>query len=84
MHELWVDDCAGAEQMKNRPSRLDLLTALSRAQTLFGKVQAAANDRNPNRAEDIKRLTQEGFDLCLSAREFDPPTDANNSDRVSK
>jgi hypothetical protein len=59
--------------MKRKPRRKDLLVVIGRCQDLFGKILGAHSDRNPNRAEDIHRLCNQGFNLCIEAAEQDEP-----------
>jgi hypothetical protein len=59
--------------MDKKPTRRELLAVVTECQNLFGEIMAAFSDTNPNRADDITRLTDQGFNLCLKARSFDPP-----------
>jgi hypothetical protein len=60
-----------------KPSRRDLLVVIGRLQQLVGSLGSAANDdRNPERATFIIKLTKEAHDLCVAARSFDPPIEA--------
>jgi hypothetical protein len=54
-------------------TRKQLLIALGDCQSLFGRIAAAAGDRNPNRAADLETLTRQGFNLCLKIRNTEPP-----------
>ena len=56
-----------------KPTRRDLLEVIEECQTLFGKISGAFSDRNPNRAADIYRLTEQGLQLCIIARSADTP-----------
>lgn len=56
-----------------RPTRANLLYVVEQSQGLFGQILSAASDRNPNRAEDIERLTRKGMAMCIAAREHDAP-----------
>lgn len=58
-----------------KPSRKDLLIALNRAQTLFGRIPSATQDQNRNRASDLDKLVRAGMDLCMAALGEDSPTD---------
>ena len=58
---------------RKRPTRRDLLLVIGELQDLFGRLAAAAGDRNPNRAQDLSDATKEGLDLCILARSFDDP-----------
>jgi hypothetical protein len=67
------------ELVRSRPTRRDLLIVLGQLQTIFGEAKGVSNDRNPNREHDLQAKLQEGFDLCLGARNFDPPMDGKRS-----
>lgn len=57
-----------------KPSRGDLIKVVTELQRLIGKAQVChGNDRNPNGFEQGQKALDEAFDLCLSARAFDPP-----------
>jgi hypothetical protein len=57
-----------------KPSRKQLLKVIVELQDLIGKAQARhGNDRDPNGFEKGQKLLEEAFQLCLEARQFDPP-----------
>lgn len=59
-----------------KPTRRDLLKVVTELQTLISKGRSLhANDRNPHGFEQGQNVLQEAFELCISARSFDPPTD---------
>lgn len=62
-----------------KPSRTDLLAAIASLQGLVGKAQSASNDRNPNRAAQVRDYLNRAHDLCLEARADDPPTAGSKS-----
>lgn len=62
-----------------KPSRSDLLAIVSTLQSIIGAIGTAASDRNPNRAAHIEALVQFGHELCIKARESDPPSAGENS-----
>jgi hypothetical protein len=69
-----------------KPSRKQLLDALGECQNLFGEIKNTAYEDRPSRpgedmqgnndrAGKIRRLCDQGFELTLRMRSFDPPTD---------
>ena len=58
---------------KRKPTRRDLLVVVGRLQNMFGKLIAAAGDRNPERAKDIADICAQGVELCIEARSYEPP-----------
>lgn len=57
-----------------KPSRRELLHAVGHLQNLIGEARSKyENDRNPDGLEQGMALMIEAFDLCVSARSFDPP-----------
>ena len=62
-----------------RPSRTDLLAAISSLQWLVGKAQSSMNDRNPNRAAEVGEYLKRAHDLCIECRQSDPPTAGKRS-----
>jgi hypothetical protein len=59
--------------MKRKPTRRDLLIIIGRLQDLNGQIRIVFHDRNPNREEDVQKLLTEQFQLCVEARNWDPP-----------
>lgn len=58
-----------------KPSRKDLLKVISELQALFGKINATYhNDRLEDRASKIAQACEEGMEMCITARAFDPPS----------
>ena len=62
-----------------RPTRTDLLAIIGTLQTVFGKIDSAAGDRNSNRAAHIAAMTKFGHQLCVDARSFDSPEAGDKS-----
>lgn len=62
-----------------RPSRTDLLAAIASLQGMIGAASAAAGDRNPNRAAQVRELLDRALELCIEARSGDPPTAGERS-----
>ncbi len=61
-----------------KPTRLDLLKVVTKLQMLVGEASTFhGNDRDPNGFEKGQQALSEAFDLCLAARNFDPPTDVH-------
>ena len=62
-----------------RPSRTDLLAAISSLQGLIGKAQGSMHDRNPNRAAEVNDYLRRAHDLCIEARADDSPNAGSRS-----
>ena len=62
-----------------RPTRTDLVAAITSLQGLIGLAQAATNDRNPNRAAEVRDYLEQAHALCVEARTHDPPTAGKRS-----
>jgi hypothetical protein len=63
-------------EITKKPSRRELLKALSELQALIGDAIAAhANDRDPDAFVKVQTPLEKAFELCIQARSFDPPTD---------
>jgi hypothetical protein len=61
---------------KKRPTRRQLLQAITELQSLIGRAAAThGNDRDRNGFEKGQKALDEALKLCINAREFDPPTD---------
>ena len=59
-----------------KPTRKDLLRVVSELQNLIGEAMAAHdNDRDPDSQLKVRAPLAKGFDLCVRARSFDPPSD---------
>lgn len=63
---------------RKEPSRRDLLLVIGELQNLLGRIQAADNDRNPNRQDDKGPLFEKALELCIDARSFDPPIEGGS------
>ncbi len=61
--------------LARKPSRNDLLRVVSELQDLIGEAMAAHdNDRDPDSQLKVRAPLVKGFDLCVQARSFDPPS----------
>lgn len=58
------------------------VAALRRLQDLSGMVSAAAGDRNPNRAAQLRSISDEMFAICLAALGGGPLPDPVDHERV--
>lgn len=65
--------------MSKKPSRTDLLGAISSLQGLIGRTMAVNNDRNPNRKAQVDDLLGRAHQLCIDARSDDPPSAGSKS-----
>lgn len=64
-------------QITKKPTRRDLLLVVTELQGLIGKAMTRhANDRDPDGYEKGQKLLEQAHALCIQARTFDPPTDA--------
>jgi len=54
-------------------TRKQLMQALGDRQSLFGQIQSAASDKNPNRAAEIDGLCKVGFEFCVEVLSTEPP-----------
>lgn len=75
--------------MGKKPSRIDLLGAVTSLQGFIGKAMGANNDRNPNRQAELADYLERAHDLCIEARSADPSDDGYkgrfaNRDIISK
>lgn len=75
--------------MLKRPSRIELLGAITSLQGFIGKAMGANNDRNPNRQAEVTDYLERAHDLCIEARADDPSDDGYrgrfaNRDTISK
>lgn len=63
-----------AVKIDRKPDRATLLRIVSQLQRLIGEAESLhGNDRNPNGFELGQKALKEAFNLCISARRFDPP-----------
>lgn len=62
--------------VSRKPTRKDLLRVVSELQDLIGEAMAAHdNDRDPDSQLKVRTPLAKGFDLCVQARKFDPPSE---------
>jgi hypothetical protein len=58
--------------MNCRPTRNDLLAAITSLQGFIGKAMGANTDRNPNRQAEVTDYLERAHELCIEARSDDP------------
>ena len=61
--------------MSKKPTRIELLGAITSLQGFVGKAMGANNDRNPNRQAEVSDYLRRAHELCIEARASDPSDD---------
>lgn len=60
--------------MIKKPTRRDLLLVVGQLQDIIGRIGASAmDDKQRERAATVQAAVEEGMELCILARGFDPP-----------
>lgn len=63
-------------QITKKPSRRELLKVIAELQGLIGEaIGAHDNDRDPDAQMKVRRPLEKGFNLCIQAQSFDPPSE---------
>jgi hypothetical protein len=62
--------------IKRKPTRRDLLKVVAELQGLIGEAMGAHdNDRDPDAQLKVRQPLEKGFDLCIQAQSYDPPSE---------
>lgn len=73
---VWLGLEPSAVMVTRKPTRKDLLRLVTELQDLIGEALAAHdNDRDPDSQLKVRTPLAKGFDLCVQARSFDPPSE---------
>lgn len=73
---VWLGLEPSAARVTRKPTRKDLLRLVTELQDLIGEALAAHdNDRDPDSQLKVRTPLAKGFDLCVQARSFDPPSE---------
>lgn len=73
---VWLGLEPNSASVTRKPTRKDLLRVVCELQDLIGEALAAHdNDRDPDSQLKVRTPLAKGFDLCVQARSFDPPSE---------